>query len=46
MAQASIKDVKAYFEFKSSKDFMKEWKELSDEDKEYFKEAVGEELGE
>jgi hypothetical protein len=41
MPDASVKEIKDYFEFKKSSDFMKEWRECSDEDKAYFKRAVG-----
>jgi hypothetical protein len=42
--KASIKEIMAFFEIEKASDFMREWKELSEEDKEYFKKAVGETL--
>jgi len=44
MAQASLKEVMKYFEETSSSQFAREWKELSIEEKEWFKNAVGETL--
>ena len=42
--EASIKDVKSFFGIGSSKEFAKEWKELTDTDKIEIKELVGAEL--
>lgn len=43
MAQpASLKEVMQYFGETSSSQFSKEWKELTPEEKEWFKVAVGE----
>ena len=39
---ASLKDVMKYFEEASTSTFAKEWKELSDDEKVWFKKAVGE----
>ena len=39
---ATLKEVKAYFEVTSSTQFAKEWKELTDADKDEFKMLVGE----
>lgn len=36
--------VKNFFEFKDMKQFKEEWTQLSDEDKTYFKKAVGEQV--
>ena len=44
MPEATIKQIKDYFGFTDSREFLREWKELSDDDKRYFKEAVGQEL--
>ena len=37
---ASIAEIKRYFKYDKNSDFMKDWKELSDEDKQYFKDEV------
>ena len=42
--KATAGQVRTFFEYKSAKAFMKDWKALSDEEKEYFKVAVGEEV--
>ena len=39
---ATLKDVMNYFEEKSSKQFASEWKELTIEEKEWFKAVVDE----
>ena len=41
---ATLLDVKAYFEEKSSSQFAKEWKELSDASKDEIKELVWAEI--
>jgi hypothetical protein len=42
--EASILQIKEYFEYASNTEFMMDWKELSDDEKKYFKEAVGQEV--
>ena len=39
---ATLREIMAYFEETSSKKFTDEWKQLSIEEKEWFKRAVGE----
>ena len=41
MREATLVEIKEYFEM-SSGEFAAEWKLLSDEDKDYFRKAVGE----
>jgi len=38
---ASLADIRNFFEMESS-DFVPEWKELDDEDRDYFRKAVAE----
>jgi hypothetical protein len=40
-----LTEIKDFFGYKSVKEFGEDWKKLSDEEKEYFKTAVAEELG-
>ena len=40
MAEATLKEIKEFFGEKSNSKFAAEWKALSDEEKNYFKNAV------
>jgi hypothetical protein len=42
---ASMVEVKNYFEYTSTTDFARDWRELSEEEKTFFKEEVGKEIG-
>lgn len=44
MVLASIIEIRDFFNMET-KEFAKQWKELSESDKEYFKQAIGEILG-
>lgn len=44
MAQATLKAIKDFFEYKSASEFQRDWKALSAEEQEYFKTAVAEVL--
>ena len=44
MKKATATDVKNFFGFNTTKEFKDEWTVLTDEEKEYFKTAVGEEI--
>ena len=45
MAQASLLQVKAFFEETDAKKFTEEWKKLDESEKAYFKAAAGEAMG-
>lgn len=42
--EATISEVRDFFGYTATRDFMNEWKELPASYKQYFKEAVGAEL--
>lgn len=44
MDNATVVQIKDYFDYKKVVDFMQEWKKLNEAEKTYFKEAVGQEL--
>lgn len=41
MAEATLIQVKSYFEIESAAEFSKEWKQLTDKDKEQLKQGIG-----